>query len=77
MTPPEIARRLKKSPEAVLGWIRAGHLKASNLSRGRKPRYVVTNFDLDAFLKSRQTAPAPLRTPRVKIQPTSYKRFSA
>ena len=54
LTPPEIAKQLGADPATVLGWIRSGQLKASNLATGHRPRFVVQPFDLDAFLKARQ-----------------------
>ncbi len=77
LTPPEIAKRLKKSPDTVLAWIRSGQLKASNLSNGRKARWVITPSDLQAFLKSKQPDKAAPRQRRSKISiPGGYRRFS-
>jgi hypothetical protein len=57
----------------VLAWIRSGELKASNLSKGSRPRYRVTPDDLAAFLKSRQPEPP---TPRQrKATSNKPKRF--
>ena len=54
LTPPEIAEQLGSSPETVIGWIKSGQLKGSNLATDHRPRYVVTPDDLTEFLKSRQ-----------------------
>ena len=54
LTPPEVAKQLRCRASQVLAWIRSGELKASNLSKGSRPRYRVTPDDLAAFLKSRQ-----------------------
>lgn len=75
LTPPEVAEQLSTSPETVLGWIKSGQLKASNLATGNRPRYVVMPDDLTAFLKSRQPDPPVKR--KAKAKPTgSYNRFS-
>ena len=79
LTPSEVAKQLKKSPDAVLAWIKSGELKASNLATGRKPRWTVTKSDLAAFLKSKQApAPAPPK-PRARRAPQAsgnYQRYS-
>lgn len=57
MTPSEIARMLRVAPEKVVGWIRAGELRAVNIATrptGR-PRWVVSQDDLAAFERRRQT----------------------
>lgn len=75
LTPPEIADWLATSPETVLGWIKSGQLKASNLATGNRPRYAILPDDLAAFLKSRQPDPPVKRKPKAKAT-GSYKRFS-
>ena len=75
LTPPEVARRLKKSPDYVRDCIRRGQLKASNLGKGR-PRWVVTPSDLAAFLKGKQPV-TPVKRKRRRINVGSYKRYSA
>lgn len=68
LTPPEIAKLLRVSPEKVLGWIRRGKLKAVNVGDGFRPRYRVSRENLDVFLKSREVQPPPPRQKR-KPQP--------
>jgi excisionase family DNA binding protein len=54
-TPPQVAERLGKSRDTVLDWIRSNQLIASNLATpGKRPRWVITKDNLDAFLKNRQ-----------------------
>ena len=53
LTPPQVARELSVSPDTVLGWIRTGQLKASQLGTNRR-RYVITRLELDRFLERRQ-----------------------
>lgn len=66
-SPPTIASELGVSPDKVLGWIRAGELRAVDLAsrRGGRPRYRVAQADLDRFLLSRSATPKP-KTPRAR-----------
>jgi excisionase family DNA binding protein len=65
----EIAERCGVSVRTVRAWIRAGELKAVNMSRtpgSRKPRWRISQAALDAFEALRTpSAPAP-RTKRTK-----------
>ena len=64
MTPPEVARRLRVSPEKIIGWIRRGQLVAVNVSNGRRPRFVIRLDDLLRFEQTRLVGgprPAPRR----------------
>lgn len=54
LTPPEVAKRLGVKPATVVSWIKSGQLKASNLSKGVRPRYRVQPDDLADFLDKRQ-----------------------
>ena len=54
-TPPQVAKRLQVSPERVIAWIRAGKLRAVNLSDGTiRPRFRIHADDLDSFLRARE-----------------------
>jgi len=68
MTPREIAKLLRVSPDKALGWIRRGKLKAVNVSDSFRPRFRVSREDLDVFLKAREVQPPPPRQKR-KPQP--------
>jgi hypothetical protein len=60
ITPPEIARRYGIKPDKVLGWIKAGELRAVNVAArptGR-PRWRITEADLLVF-ENRRAAKAP------------------
>ena len=59
LTPSEIAKRLRVSPEKVLGWIRRAKLRAVNVGNGDQPRYRVHPDDLEDFLKQREVQPPP------------------
>jgi excisionase family DNA binding protein len=65
----QIAARCGVSVRTVRAWIRAGELKAVNLSRtpgSRKPRWRVTQAALDAFLALRTSSGPAARTKRTK-----------
>ena len=65
LTPPEIARLLRVSPEKVLGWIRRAELKAVNVSNGfSRPRYRVSRESLEEFLQTREVPPPRPRPER-------------
>ena len=55
LTPPEIATMWGISADKVLGWIRCGELRATNIAarRDARPRYVVGLDDLAEFEKRR------------------------
>lgn len=70
MTPPEIAKLLRVSPEKVLAWIRNGRLKAINVSNRVRPRYRVNHDDLNTFLRTIEVSPAPaVKRQRTKRPP--------
>ncbi|MFH1922715.1 MAG: helix-turn-helix domain-containing protein [Planctomycetota bacterium] len=72
LTPPQVANRLRVSPEKVIAWIRAGELRAIDVaSRGsRRSRYRIDPADLAVFENQRAviTRPAPSRRRR-KAEP--------
>jgi excisionase family DNA binding protein len=76
MTPPQLARLLAVTPETVIGWIRAGELRAIDVSsRGsRRPRYRISPEDLAAFEAGREVqAPAKVtRTGKMKDKPDGW-----
>jgi hypothetical protein len=60
LSPPQVATQLGVDPATVIGWIRSGQLKASNVGKGgRRPRYRVQQNDLDAFMRKRQPVEKP------------------
>lgn len=60
LTPPQIAERYGCSTDKVLGWIKAGELRAINAAsrRDQRPRYLVDLADLAAFEQGRAVVPA-------------------
>lgn len=60
LTPPVAAARLGISLDKIHRFIHSGELRAVDLSgrRGGRPRYVIMQVDLDAFIASRAVVPA-------------------
>ena len=72
LKPGDVAKQLSVSPATVIGWIKSGQLKAANIAKGPRPRYVIQPDALAAFLKMRQPEPPVARRPSAK---TSGKRY--
>ncbi|MFU7558774.1 helix-turn-helix domain-containing protein [Stieleria sp. JC731] len=72
LTPSEIAKLLKVSPETVIGWIRNGELRAVNVGSGtRRSRFRVSRENLDEFLCLREVQPpAPRQRRRRRTEST-------
>jgi excisionase family DNA binding protein len=61
-TPPEVGKRLGVNAEKVLGWIRSGELRAVDVSihhGSGRPRWRISEADLEDFLHARSATPAP------------------
>lgn len=57
-SPPEVARHFGVKPARVLSWIRSGHLKAIDLSDGKKrSRFRITSSALKEFEEVRAAIP--------------------
>jgi hypothetical protein len=58
LTPPQLARQLAIDAAKVIGWIRAGELRAINIATtlAGRPRYRIDPRDADAFLARRAAA---------------------
>ena len=76
LTPPEIARRWGIGTSKVLGWIRAGELRAIDAaaSPGQRPRYLVDITDLAAF-ENRRAVTGPTRSSRRRKLPNSVTEY--
>jgi hypothetical protein len=63
LTPNELAKLLRVSPDRVRGWIVSGQLQAINVADHTcgKPRYVVLPHHLAAFEQRRNATP-PVKT---------------
>jgi excisionase family DNA binding protein len=60
LTPPTVAERLGIDVHRVLGWIRRGELRGVNVGDGsQRPRFRVSEADLQVFLAARAAGPAP------------------
>ena len=70
LTPPQVAKRLRVSPDKVLAWIRSSELRAVNVATrdSTRPRYRVTINDLKAFEERRSTS-AGISVPRRNRRP--------
>jgi excisionase family DNA binding protein len=68
LTPNELARLLRVSPDKIRAMIARGELKAINMATTRcgKPRYVVLPHHLAEFEEKRQAAPPPTSPRRRK-----------
>jgi excisionase family DNA binding protein len=77
LTPPQVAKRLGVTPETVIGWIKTGQLKASNIGNGKaRPRYRIRQSAVDAMLAARE--PEPQRKPKSKPKSKgSFKLYAA
>lgn len=53
----ELAKQFNKSQDSILGLIRSGKLKASNLGLGTQPRWYVADADLRDFLEQQSNRP--------------------
>lgn len=70
LTPSEIAKILKVSPETVIGWIRKAELRAVNVGSGtNRARFRVSRDSLDEFLRLREVQPP---TPRKRRRRATY-----
>ena len=67
MTPPELGKLWGVSPDKILGFIRAGELKAIDVSSNRgspRPRYLIDKKDVEAFELARAVVPPAPKTRR-------------
>jgi len=75
MTPNELSRLLRISPDRVRAMIARGELGALNLAppRSSKPRYVVLPAHLEEFARRRRAATTTAKpSPRRKRQPVGW-----
>ncbi|WP_291329040.1 helix-turn-helix domain-containing protein [Desulfovibrio sp. UCD-KL4C] len=49
----QVAEELETRPEWVRRMIRSGEIKASNISKGKRPIYRIRKAVLDAFIEAR------------------------
>ena len=74
LTPPNAAKLLGITPEAVIALIRSGELKGSNIGNGsQRPRFRVTKTAIDSYLENRNVEPP--RKHRREAKPTDVIEF--
>jgi excisionase family DNA binding protein len=61
LTPPQVAKLWRVSPDKVLTWIRSGELRAFNVATklGARPAYRIEPEALDEFKARRNPKPQP------------------
>jgi excisionase family DNA binding protein len=61
MTPNELAKVLRVSPDRIRAWIKTGELGAVNVADHQcgRPRFIILPHHLTAFEKRRSGAPPP------------------
>ena len=77
LTPPQIAKQLAVDAAKVLGWIRRGELRATNVAdrAGGRPRWRIAQMWLEEFLRRREASPVPTPKKRSKRQPADWVEF--
>ena len=66
-TPPQLAEMWGISPDKVVGFIKAGELKAIDISSNRgsvRPRYLIDQRDIEVFELARAVVPPAAKTKR-------------
>jgi excisionase family DNA binding protein len=68
LTPREVAKFLRVSPDRVRQWIQVGELRALNTATSRigKPRFIILPEHLREFQRRREVSPPPKPVPRTK-----------
>jgi len=59
ITPPKLAKLLGVNSNKVRGWIESGELRAVNLGNATRPRWRISQDELDAFVLRRTSGPKP------------------
>lgn len=77
LTPPKLARRWGVTAEKVLNLIRAGELRAIDISSGTlRSRFLIDEDDIAEFERRRATRPLPdVRPGRPYAQPGTVKEY--
>jgi transposase len=74
LTPNELAKILRVSPDRVRAWIRSGQLGAINtaVTRCGKPRFVILPKHLEEFEQKQRVSPPPKPAKRPKRKPRNF-----
>jgi hypothetical protein len=77
LTPPELARRWRVKPEKIVGFIRAGLLKAADLSSpgSSRPRYRIDAASIAAFEAARSASPPSKGVRRKRMKASTVTEF--
>jgi len=78
LTPPEVAKRMRVSPDKVRQWIANGELPATNVASAEasRARWIIARADLEQFQRSRRPAqPAAPITRRRRKDPEAKEYF--
>jgi excisionase family DNA binding protein len=77
LTPPQVAKLFKVSPDTVRLWIGSGRLAATNIAEpGRRPRYRISEGAIATFDKAGKViAEQPAAAPRRKLAPVPFSRY--
>ena len=77
LRPSEVAKELRVSAFKVIGWIRAGELRASNVASKSsiRPQWLVPREAVDDFLAARQVYKMPKPEPRFRPEGIALKKF--
>lgn len=75
LSPPKAGRLLGCGPDQVLAFIRAGELRASNLSRAGRPRWKIAPADLQKFLDARSNQKPASQRQRRRAESTSVREY--
>jgi len=73
LTPPELARRWRVSPEKILALVARGELAAFNIALrlGGRPRWRIRLADVERFETARAAVPTP-KAPRRQKAPADF-----
>ena len=79
LSPPELAARWGKKASTIIALIRAGELRAIDVSLGRaRPRFLIDVTDIAVFEERCAVGPPPSPTPRrrcAKAEPQGFVRY--
>jgi excisionase family DNA binding protein len=66
LTPPAVGKMLGVNADKVVAWIRAGKLRASNVSDKTRPRWRIAPSDLQDYLAARSNQAKQSATKRTR-----------
>ncbi len=77
LSPPQLAEHFGVDAKKIIGWIRAGELRAVNIATTTcgRPRWKISPSDLAAFESARAAGPQPRVTRRRRKDPSVIQFF--